>query len=434
MNTPGVIRCDVVVVGGGPAGIAAGTRAAEAGADVIVIDSAARPGGQIWRHRDRTSLPRPATRWIERSERAGVKWMLEATVIDGSAEHGRVTVTKREGTHVVSAPKTIIATGARELFLPYPGWTLPNAMGVGGAQAMLKGGLGVEGKRVVVAGSGPLLLPVAAAMARSGARIVAFAEQVSSLKLATFGLSLWGQPEKILLAARYGSAVPVRAYHTGVWVERADGDRRVETVTLTNGARRWTEPCDLLCCSYGLVPGTELARLLGCAVIDDRVVVDAFQRTTVAGVFSVGETTGVAGDAASIAEGEIAGIVAAGGDSVRIPRELQRRRNQGIRFAVRIASTFRPRAELLTLARPDTVVCRCEDVRFGQLDRTWTGRQAKLYARVGMGPCQGAVCGPGLAHVLGWPAGSIRPPLFAPLLGEWISDEATVLAPPDPAT
>lgn len=439
MTIPGIIRCDVVVVGGGPAGIAAGTRAAEAGARVIIIDSGMHPGGQIWRHHDRASLPGLAKRWLKRSELARVQWMLEATVVDGSVERGLTVSTQRmlrvrdtvhcAGTYVVSALKVILATGARELFLPYPGWTLPNAMGVGGAQAMLKGSLDVRGRRVIVAGSGPLLLPVAAAMAESGAHVVAFAEQVPLRKLAAFALSLWSQPAKGLLATHYGSAVSIPVYHTGTWVERADGDGHIQSVTLTNGRRRWTELCDVLCCSYGLIPGTELASLLGCTVADGGVVVDAFQRTTVDGVLSAGESTGVAGDAAAIAEGEIAGLTATAGDAIRIPGGLRRRQEQGRRFAMRIASTFQPRAELRTLVRPDTVVCRCEDVRFGQLDTAWSGRQAKLYARVGMGPCQGAVCGPGLAHLLGWSAVSVRPPLFAPSLGEWIADDVTQVAP-----
>lgn len=423
MSVSRTMRCDVAVVGGGPAGIAAATRAAENGARVVIIDSGLQPGGQIWRHHVPGTLPRSAQRWLARLRDSGAHWLLQATVVDGDIARG-LTVVRPDGTIRVVAPRVILATGARELFLPYPGWTLPNAMGIGGAQAMLKAGLDVRGKRVIIAGSGPLLLPVAAAMTKAGARLIAVAEQTSAQRLGAFAISLWSQPAKLLLAARYRIATPMRAHRMGTWVERADGPERVETVTLTTGRRRWVEQCDLLCCSYGLIPGTELARLLGCEITNGRVIVDAIQRTTVLGVFSAGECTGVAGDAAAIAEGEIAGLTASSAASAPIPADLRRRQGQGQRFAHRLRETFRLREALLTLAAPDTIVCRCEDVRLGQFEPSWSGRQAKLYTRAGMGPCQGAVCGPALEHLFKWPPGSVRPPLFAPSLGAWMCDEA----------
>ena len=416
------MRADVVVVGGGPAGIAAATRAAEAGSRVVIIDSGMRPGGQIWRHTEATTLPRAARRWIERSRHRGVTWLLRSTVVDGGVARG-LTVVSHEGTRVVRAPSVVVATGSRELFLPFPGWTLPNAMGVGGAQALLKGGLEVRGKRVIVAGSGPLLLPAAAALAEAGADVRHVVEQAPMNTLVRFAASLLPHPAKLAQAARYRAAIPLRAYQAGVWVARADGDGRVQSVTLTNGPRRWTEPCDLLCCSYGLIPSTELARLLGCTVTDGRVVVDGWQRTTSPGVFCAGESTGVAGDDAATAEGEVAGLAAAAGGEVRLPPRLVRRRDRGRRFQRALSDVFRPRPELLHLAEHDTVVCRCEDVRLGRLERTWTGRQAKLYTRAGMGPCQGAVCGPAMQHLFGWAPGSVRPPLFAPSLDAWASVE-----------
>lgn len=410
------LEVDVVVVGGGPAGIAAGTRAAEVGARVLIIDSGMRPGGQIWRHYDEGTLPVHARRWIERSHRAGATWMLQASVVDGSLRDGLV-VTTTTGTQVVRGARVVIATGARELFLPYPGWTLPNAMGVGGAQALLKGGWDVRGKRVVIGGSGPLLFPVAAALATAGARVTTVAEQAGMMPLARFGLSLLSRPGKIALAARYRAALSRGVFRTGTWVARADGDGRVESVTLTDGRRRWSEPCDILCCSYGLVPSTELARLLGCASSNAKVVVDHRQQTTVPGIHCAGESTGVAGDDAAIAEGEIAGLAST---SSNISPALLRRRDRGRGFERALAAAFKPRRELLQLAEPDTIVCRCEDVSLGRLQSEWTGRQAKLYTRIGMGPCQGAVCGPAAQHLFGWAPGTVRPPLLAPSLDAWV--------------
>lgn len=433
---PRVIDCDVAVVGGGPAGIAAATRAAESGASTVVVDLGARGGGQVWRHLDQRHLPRLARRWLERCERSGARWLRRAMVIDavalgqggqgaaeGEATPELIVSQRQEGgeerSFVLRARAVVLATGARELFLPYPGWTLPNAMGIGGAQALLRGGADVRGRRVVIAGSGPLILPVAAAMARAGASIVTVAEQAPRARVARFAGALWAHPSKLAQAIRYRAAFARTAYRTGVWVTRADGRDRVERVTLTDGRRQWTEACDVLCCSYGLVPTTELAQIIGCEVAGGRVTVDELQRTTVARVFCAGEPTGIGGELAALVEGEIAGLAAAGRESAASEARLQRARNAWRRFTDRIAETFCPREELRALADDATIVCRCEDVRRGRLDAAWSVRQAKLYSRIGMGPCQGAVCGPACQFLFGWAAGSVRPPLGAPPVGVW---------------
>jgi NADPH-dependent 2,4-dienoyl-CoA reductase/sulfur reductase-like enzyme len=413
------VDVDVAIVGGGPAGIAAATRAAESGAHVVVIDSGIRPGGQIWRHDTPRDLPRRAHMWITRCQRTSVRWLSLSTVVDVSADRTLSVVGNAEQCSV-RATTIVLATGARELFLPFPGWTLPNVMGAGGAQALLKGGLDVHGRRVVVAGSGPLLLPVVAAMHGAGAVIAAVAEQVPLASLIGFATSLWSHPAKIVDAVRYGGRLPARRYHPGTWVARASGQCSVEGVTLTDGRREWVETCDLLCCSYGLIPATELAQLLGCALAGGRVVVDGLQRTTVPGVLCAGEGTGVAGDDAAIVEGEIAGLVAAGRVDEARSRRYRRRQHAGRAFADQLERVFSPRRQVLHLASADTIICRCEDVRFDALDRSWTGRQAKLYTRIGMGSCQGAVCGPAVERIFGWEPGTVRPPLFAPKLESWI--------------
>jgi NADPH-dependent 2,4-dienoyl-CoA reductase/sulfur reductase-like enzyme len=361
---------------------------------------------------------------MARFDRSSAQSMLRSTVVD-AVPGATLTVAGPDGGRVVRARATILATGARELFLPFPGWTLPNVIGAGGAQALIKGGLEVRNRRVVVAGSGPLLLPVAAALRAAGALLVGVAEQASRSQLLAFGASLWTQPAKLSLAALYAARISPRRYHPGTWVTRAEGIRRVERVTLSNGRREWTEPCDLLCCSYGLVPATELAELLGCEIVRRRVVVDQLQWTSVPGVLCAGEGTGVAGDDAAIIEGEIAGLVAAGAmDAGGASMRYRRGQNRGRLFSDRLARRFAPRHDVLALSTPDTIVCRCEDVRFEQLDPRWSGRQAKLYSRIGMGPCQGAVCGAAAEHIFGWEATRVRPPLFSPPIESWVDARA----------
>ena len=413
-------RCDVAVIGGGPAGIAAAEAAAEAGARVIVVDQGMRPGGQIWRHRDRAALPSAARAWIARCERASAagpapEWLARATVFDVSVGDDIVLRLTGDGpapADVIRARRVVLATGARELFLPFPGWTLPGVMGLGGAQALLKGGMTVRGRHAVVAGSGPLLLPVAAALARAGASVVYVAEQSPAINAMSFGAGLWRHPAKALQAARYAASLFGARMRFGTWVAAAEGAAgRVALVRLTNRGRAWTVPCDLLCCSYGFVPNVELARLMGCEIQRGRVAVDATQRTSVPGVWCAGEPTGVAGEIAALVEGRIAGLDAAGAESRARAGRLRRARDGWRRFGDRLTDAFTPRDDVRALATDDTIVCRCEDVRRGALDPSWSVRQAKLYTRVTMGPCQGMVCGASCASLFGWSAGTVRPPV-----------------------
>jgi NADPH-dependent 2,4-dienoyl-CoA reductase/sulfur reductase-like enzyme len=387
-----VDAADVIVIGAGPAGIAAAVHAAEAGRRVIVLDSAQRAGGQIWRHRDRRALPPTARRWLERFDRSGARLVPCVEVVDAASFRGRTVV---------------LATGARERYLPFPGWTLPGVMGIGGAQALLKNGLGdFRGRRFVLAGSGPLMLTVAAALARAGARIVLVAEQASAGRMARFAAGLWRTPARVLDAIAYRATIVGAPYRLGAWVTRAEHSAVGLAVTLSNGQR---VTCDILCTGYGLVPSTELARLAGCDTRDGAVVVDDRQETTVPGVFCAGEPTGIAGVDAALVEGAIAGRAVAG---VALSSELAAARDRQQAFARCLDVAFAIRPEVRALADAETIVCRCEGVPYGALDPAWSPRQAKLYTRIGMGPCQGRVCGPIMECLRGWPPDTPRPPLF----------------------
>lgn len=409
-----VTEVDVAVVGAGPAGIAAAVSAATAGASVVLLDAAPRPGGQIWRHRSPDGLPALGARWLARLRQAAVTWIPGATVLD--AGETRTLLGEREGrAFAVRYRGLVIATGATERFIPFPGWTLPNVFGVGGLQALLKTGVDVAGKRVVLAGSGPLLLPVAAALSRAGARLAIVAEQAPAAALYGFAARLVESPARLRQAAVYRAAFVRTPYLPGTWVVRIDAAGQGLLVTLTNGRRVWTELADLAAVGYGLVPSVGLAELAGCEIRDAAVATDQSQRTSVPGVYAAGEPTGIAGAEAAIAEGIVAGTLAgtaaAGGASIP-PRRAARAALASRRFAARLARAFALRNELRTLADAGTIVCRCEDVRLGQLDAGWSARQARLYARAGMGPCQGRVCQPALEFMFGMRPGAARIPLF----------------------
>lgn len=405
------LECDVAVVGAGPAGIAAASRAAEVGARVVLVDQNPHAGGQIWRHRSSEGLPAGARRWVERLERTSVTRLHGASVVD--ARPGELLIADEDDRVTrLRWQRLVVATGARELFLPFPGWTLPGVIGVGGAQALAKSGAGFEGREVVVAGSGPLLLPVAALLSERGARVRCVAEQASPAGLARFAASLWSAPGKLAEAAGYRLRFLGVPYLAGTWITGVESDRgAVSEVRLWDGRRSWRVPCDLVACGFGLVPNLELARLLGCRIEAGAVAVDARQQTSVEAVFAAGETTGVGGAEIALVEGQLAGLAAAGVAHAPDAARLRRQRARGRAFATRLARAFAPRDELRQLADPSTPLCRCEDVPLGLVLACGSRREAKLRTRAGMGACQGRVCGSALDVLTDWSPDSVRPPL-----------------------
>lgn len=422
---PEELACDVAVVGAGPAGIAAACRAAEAGASTLVLDEAGAAGGQIYRHRP-PQAPEAIRPWLARLDRSGARRVGGASVFDAwrSGETLRLLAETSDRALAVSARRVVLATGARELFLPFPGWTLPGVLGAGGAQALWKSGADLAGRTAVVAGSGPLLLPVAASLTKAGARVMLVAEQASLAALAAFGVGLARSPSKLLEAARHRRGFGAASYRTGFWIASAAGAERLESVILTDGAATSEIACDLLAVGFGLVPNVELAALLGCATSAGAVAVDEKQQTSVDGVLCAGEPCGVAGVEVALAEGEIAGITAAGKSDPASERRLLRRRREGRRFAARMHAAFRLRPELRALASADTLVCRCEDVPVGALAGCANAREAKLSSRAGMGACQGRVCGPALQFLFGWDSDTVRPPARPARIGHLAGSDA----------
>src|ERR1044071_6312339 len=188
--------CDVLVVGAGPAGLAAAWRAAANGLRVSVVDDNPAAGGQIWRGEQAKPSSAEAQEWFERIRSVDLQMINGARVFQ-QPEAGILLAETSEGVCELKYESLVLATGARERFLPFPGWTLPNVMGAGGLQALVKTGLPIEGKRVVVAGSGPLLLAVAAYLRGHGADVLLIAEQASSMQLARFAVGLIRQKERL---------------------------------------------------------------------------------------------------------------------------------------------------------------------------------------------------------------------------------------------
>lgn len=437
---------DLLIVGGGPAGMAAAARAAGWGLRVCLVDDNAALGGQIWRGAIASHPHGAAARWAERMRVAG------ATVLTGmrvfsAPEPGVLLAEQAEApqptgldpTHPC-APSTrrelryrnlLLATGARERFLPFPGWTLRNVLGAGGLQALVKSGLPLAGKRVVVAGSGPLLLAVAAYLREHGAEIPLICEQASWRALAGFGAGLLSHPGKLGQGLGLGRQLWGVPLATDCWPIKAEGaadgapgaaadsaprpGETIAAVTVLRKGQPVRVECDYLACGFHLAPNIELPLLLGCQAQHGCVAVDEWQRTSMPNVFCAGEPTGIGGVDAALLQGQIAAAAVAG--KTAAAAGLLRTRNRWRRFARAMDGAFRLRAELRNLPNADTIVCRCEDVTYGRLAAFDFWRAAKLHTRCGMGPCQGRICGPAAQFLFAWHDVSIRPPLFPVQVG-----------------
>ena len=369
----------------------------------LLLDEPARPGGPIWQGR-----AAPAAReWLARLARSGATVLAGATVVDAPGD--RRLLVERDGLPLrVRFERLVLATGARELFLPFPGWTLPGVVGAGAAQALLKAGGRFDGLRVVVAGSGPLLLAVAAALRASGARVVGVAEQAPLSRLAAFGAGLWRHPRRIAEGLGHAAALRGVPYRSGTWVREAHGEARVERVVLVGRSSGEAWDCDVLACGFGLVPNLELPRLLGCETTADGVVVDARQRTSRDGVFATGELAGSRESTTRSPRGPSPASPRPGARRRRRSRGSARTRPPSPRGSSG-PSRCGPSFGLSPAPTRSCAAARtCPSA--ASPPRTRPARRSS-HTRAGMGACQGRVCGTALGFLRGFPPDSVRSPL-----------------------
>ncbi|GAA1635821.1 FAD/NAD(P)-binding oxidoreductase [Kribbella alba] len=449
----------VVVVGAGPAGMSAARAAADAGVEVLLVDSGTQVGGQFHRQ-----LPQEFH--AARPERLQHNWTTFTRQRDRIATHNRITHlaetsvwaiepgTAREGdgtlrlwlqtgaadapgrrVQAVEAEAVVLAAGAYDRVLPFPGWDLPGVYSAGAAQALAKGQRIGIGNRVVIAGTGPFLLPVAESLLSVGAEVVGLLE---ANRLPTILKGWLTDPlvalSKLREAFAYAALLGRRGIplHHGRAVIAAHGQDRVEAVTTAKLDRTWraipgTEQqleVDAVCVGFGFTAQLELAVAAGCNLGagpdgGPAVVVDANQQTSIPGVFAAGELTGIGGADLAAAEGQVAGASAAAllmtsrqavaGDGRSRPAAAERTESKaavaarrkvakGKRFAVALAKAYPVQSDWQSWSDESTVVCRCEEVRRGEIEdaldqRDVNGmRSLKLTTRVGLGLCQGRVC------------------------------------------
>ncbi len=419
MSIEPTLSTDILVIGAGPAGIAAAVSAAECGRRVLLIDDNPQAGGQIWRGTNIDQGPVSARGWLQRLESSNLQHINGCRAI--FLADSNLLIADLHGQRcAIRFEHAILTSGARELYLPFPGWTLPGVTGAGGLQALIKSGLDVSGKRIVIAGSGPLLLAVAATARRASAHVLCIAEQTRAKARRNFAFGLWRHPGKLTQAIRLRAQSIGAPYSADAWITQAEGDDRLAAVWLKHGTRHRRIECDLLACGFGLVPNLDLAQMFGCTITGGAIAVDKSQRSSRQNVFAAGESTGIGGIDKALIEGRIAGFAAAGSADKAAVLLAVRARTQA--FAKTLAKAFALRDELRTLATPETFFCRCEDVPLSAVRAMPNMRQAKLASRCGMGACQGRICGSAAEFLFGWrDTASTRPPFTATALSNLIS-------------
>lgn len=445
----GTKRVELAIVGGGPAGLAAAIEAAAGGVSVILIDAYEQPGGHYFKPLPAAFQP-AAGDWDERRaalqslmasvSELGVE-VLSETAVWGVFPKEKLADTRtdaparressREGFALylhgphpirrVEAKFLILATGAYDRPMPFPGWTLSGVITPGAAQMLLRGQGILPGRRVLVAGSGPLPLAVGAGLAEAGAHVVAVLDVAAWWEgWRAMPAAWWGQGARLREAWHYWRTlqahhVPILSRHT---VFRALGEGEVQAAVIgqvdAQGRPLWhterTVTIDTLCVGFGFLPNIALSRHVGCQHIYDAGLDicapqhDAVMSTDVPGVFVAGDATGVGGKDLAMLQGRLAGlgVLKALGhlppkSAEKRMRELARQVDREERFLRMLRHRLRPRPGLLELISDDTIVCRCEEVTAGQIreavaDGARDVRGVKVRTRVGMGPCQGRYC------------------------------------------
>lgn len=472
-----MIETDLAIVGAGPAGLAAAAEALAGGLTVALLDDNPMPGGQYFRqppaalararraphdaehHRAEAlfrAIPHPRLRYL-----AG------ACVWD-APEAGVLAFARGGDSGRVRARAIIVATGAVERAVPFPGWTLPGVLTAGGVQNLIKSQRILPGRRFLVVGNGPLLLVVAHAILRAGGSVVDVVESASLSGAWRLLPELLASPDVLRRGLRYRAAllrarVPFSSRST--IVEARGGDEVREAVVAPidaagrlDRARARTLSVDTVVAGFGLTPSVELTRLLGCrhrrearrgGFIPER---SEDLETTVPGVFAVGDGAGIGGAEGALAEGRLAGrLVAArlgAGEAARAAagvRTVRARLARLERVRDAIATLWAPPASFLELLTPETIVCRCEDVTAGDLTAAvedgFVGLEPlKATTRVTMGRCQGRNCLGTVAEIVararGVPPGDLelpraRPPARPIPIGDLLHEPLPPPRPPE---
>ncbi|UCF92881.1 MAG: FAD-dependent oxidoreductase [Desulfobacterales bacterium] len=432
-------EAELLVIGAGPGGLAAAVEAARAGAKVTLLDENPQPGGQIYRQLPagfRLTDPKALGRDFPRGQkllaefaqvRERVEYLDEA-LIWGVFQDSEVAFQRGQNSHSLRYRKLIVSVGAYERPVPFPGWTLPGVLTAGGAQRLVKIQRVLPGEKILLAGTGPLLLALANQIVDAGGQVAAIVEAGRIENWWRLARGAWGQWPLVADAWHYyrgirQARIPLLRGHI---ITAARGDGQVAEAVVAEADRQWRPRpgtarifrVDTVCLGYGFVPSVELTRLAQC---DHRYdpqrggwipVRNEAMETSVPGVYAAGDCTGVAGSLVAVEEGRIAGIGAAQSlgylsAAEAHPRlEACRRRRAGLlRLRQVLDEISMPRPGLYELAQDDTIVCRCEEITLGEIKKALREgptdmNEIKRMTRMGMGACQGRMCAAALQEIM----------------------------------
>ncbi len=410
---------DVLVVGAGPAGMAAATSTATAGLSTAIVDEAPSPGGQVWRAVTTTPVHRRpilgADYWYgadaAEALAASKAIYLPSTTVWSLDETGTASLSSAGTARRLAAARVIIATGAQERPFPVPGWTLPGVMTVGAAQGLLKASALYPSGKLVIAGSGPLIWLYAAQVLRSGGRIERIldttdraARRAALPHLPTFAASSYFA-KGLALMARVHRQVPITRSVLDVTLE---GKERIEAVRYGTRDGEQRIEADTVLLHQGVVPQVNLAMAAGVRHLWDThqlcyvPELDVDGRSNVERIFVAGDGAGIAGWEAAADRGYLtaAAVIDDLGAHRKVgpsPESLKRRLSRRARARIFLDEAFRP-ADRFRIPTGDTIVCRCESVTAREIEHAVDlgaqgPAQLKSYTRCGMGPCQGRMCG-----------------------------------------
>ena len=433
---------DVAVLGAGPAGVHAALAAAECGLRVTLVDEAAAAGGQIYRAPApgfAATGPEQAAGHLLRRQLAGsrVQTLLGCRVWTVSRDPVRVAVSGAGQVRSLKPRALVVATGATERVIPFPGWTLPGVIGLAGATVLLKSQGVIPAGPVVVAGCGPLLVAVAAGIIKAGGRVACVADLAGRGDWARAMPGLMARPS--LLARGVGwlnvirrAGIPILHRHAVIAAHGTDQVEGVRVYAVDSGGRPTPGtardlPARCITVGHGLAPRTEILALLG-VQLDHHPLkggwvpsLDRDGRTGMAGVYAAGDGAGIRGAASAALSGRLAGLAAAldlgaldGASHHRMAFRVWRKLQRADRFGAAMAGLMLPPPALADAMPADTIVCRCEDVTRAELDAAFRAgaaslNQVKTETRCGMGPCQGRICGPAAAALAALHPGVARP-------------------------
>lgn len=434
-------QTDLIIIGAGPAGIQAAITAAEAGMQVTIIDSNPQPGGQYYKQipeqfsmSDKSNHQREAYRLIKGLDNPTIR-VLSRTLAWGIFHNPKTKLwqTTLHGENCparLEAPTIIIANGAYDRSIPFPGWDLPGVITAGAAQVMVKHQGILPGKRVIVSGSGPLQVAAAANLIDAGAQVVEILECNQNLIRKGFPhlFSVWGQWKRMQEGIEYGSSIfKARVpYRIGSCVVRVDGHEKVEEATIAKldadgvPIKRSIQKVavDTVVVGYGLTPSTEFLRLLDVEMIfSDSTGVfipkrNEFFQTSAPGIYAIGDCAGIGGASLALLEGILAAAHIAlqagylsNNDFESILKKNKSKLSREQSFAHMLETVFALPNGLFSLAEPDTIICRCEQISLAEVKEAISfGAQSitdiKNITRSGMGNCQGRTCGSILSQIL----------------------------------